>query len=199
MSKTPATRKRTAKAGPVTRLRDAAATQKAILAAARAHFARLGYDGALLRDIAADAGVDAALINRYFGGKDGLFEAVIENALHPEYLVRSERTKIADHAAAALAAGPHADRLEAFSLILHAATSRHGAKLLDKVVQARFMGPVRDWLGGEDSGARARLLTSVIVGTMVERMVRNGPVPHEEQAAFKARLSRMVQELIDDK
>ena len=193
-----APRKRSVKAAPVARLRDAAATQRAILTAARAHFARAGYEGALLRDIAADAGVDAALINRYFGGKDGLFEAVIEKALHPEFLVHSERAKLGKHAAAALAAGPHADRLEAFSLILHAATSRHGVKLLDKAVQARFMGPIRDWLGGADSGARARLLTSLIVGTMVERMVRNEAVPADEYAAFKARLEKMLQQLIDE-
>ncbi|HVY04134.1 MAG TPA: TetR family transcriptional regulator [Caulobacterales bacterium] len=186
-----------ARPAPVSRLRDAAATQRAILAAARAHFARAGYEGALLRDIAADAGVDAALINRYFGGKDGLFEAVIEDALHPDSLVQSDRAKIADRAAAALAAGPNAGRLEAFSLILHAATSRHGVKLLDKVAQARFMGPIRDWLGGADAAARARLLTAVIVGAMVERMVRDGPVPAAEQAAFKARLARMLRELIE--
>ena len=50
------------------RARNAAATRAAILQAARRRFAREGYDQTGLREVAADAGVDAALISRYFGG-----------------------------------------------------------------------------------------------------------------------------------
>src|SRR5215470_15120321 len=111
-------------ARPAARKRDAEATRAAILAAAKEHFAKSGYDGAFLKDIAADAGVDAALINRYFGGKDGLFQAVIERTLHAEYLIQGEREKFGRHAAAAFASKSAAldDRgLESFALILHAA------------------------------------------------------------------------------
>src|ERR1700741_5038936 len=66
------------------RKRDADATRAAILAAATTPFARSGYDGAFLRDIAAEAGVDAALINRYFGGKDGLFAAALKDSIRPD-------------------------------------------------------------------------------------------------------------------
>jgi AcrR family transcriptional regulator len=61
--------------------RDGAAapdTREAILAAARAGFARSGYDGASTRAIATAAGVDAALINHYFGSKQRLFVAAME-------------------------------------------------------------------------------------------------------------------------
>ena len=50
------------------RARNAAVTRAALLVAARSRFAELGYDATSLRDIAADAGVDAALVSRYFGG-----------------------------------------------------------------------------------------------------------------------------------
>ncbi len=66
------------------RRRDAEATRAAILAAAKTHFAKSGYDGAFLRDIAAEAGADAALINRYFGGKDGLFAAALKDSISPD-------------------------------------------------------------------------------------------------------------------
>src|ERR1700676_946736 len=55
------------------RKRDAEATRAAILEAAKAQFALLGYDCAGLRDIASEAGADVALVKRYFGGKEGLF------------------------------------------------------------------------------------------------------------------------------
>jgi AcrR family transcriptional regulator len=59
------------------RPRNAQETRTALLAAARLRFARDGFDSTNLRDIAADAGVNVALIPRYFGSKEGLFQAVI--------------------------------------------------------------------------------------------------------------------------
>ena len=44
----------------------------ALLEAARTHFAAKGYEATPLRLIAADAGVDVALISYHFGGKLGL-------------------------------------------------------------------------------------------------------------------------------
>ncbi len=48
-------------------------TRAAILAAARELFAEMGYERATVRDIAARASIDAAMVIRYFGSKDGLF------------------------------------------------------------------------------------------------------------------------------
>jgi AcrR family transcriptional regulator len=59
------------------RPRDSAATRRALLAAGRALFDEAGYERATTREIGERAGVDAALIARYFGGKEGLFLAVI--------------------------------------------------------------------------------------------------------------------------
>ena len=60
-----------------TRPRDAAQTRHDLLRAARHRFARDGYSATTVRDIANDAGVNVALINRYFDSKEGLFEACI--------------------------------------------------------------------------------------------------------------------------
>ena len=59
------------------RRRDAAATRQALLQAARGRFMRFGYDGTTLRDVAADVGVNLALIKRYFDSKEGLFKAAL--------------------------------------------------------------------------------------------------------------------------
>jgi AcrR family transcriptional regulator len=55
--------------------RDAAVTRRALVRAARRRFATDGYRATTVRAIAADAGVNVALINRYFVSKEGLFEA----------------------------------------------------------------------------------------------------------------------------
>lgn len=55
--------------------RDAALTRRALVRAARRRFATDGYRATTVRQIAADAKVNVALINRYFVSKEGLFEA----------------------------------------------------------------------------------------------------------------------------
>lgn len=54
-------------------MRDVDQTRAKLVAAARRAFAENGYDATTVRRIALDAGVNPALINRYFGGKEGLF------------------------------------------------------------------------------------------------------------------------------
>jgi AcrR family transcriptional regulator len=63
--------------------RDATATQKRLLDAAEDEFARRGFAGARLRDIAASAGVQTTLVHHYFEDKRGLYRAVIERAVVP--------------------------------------------------------------------------------------------------------------------
>jgi AcrR family transcriptional regulator len=58
------------------RQRDAERTKRAILEAAGAEFAQYGYAGARVSRIADRAGVNKQLISYYFGGKQGLLEAV---------------------------------------------------------------------------------------------------------------------------
>lgn len=55
-------------------------SRDAILKSAMKVFAEKGYDGASLRAITADAGVDVALVKHFFGDKEGLFnEAVLQH------------------------------------------------------------------------------------------------------------------------
>jgi AcrR family transcriptional regulator len=56
---------------------DAAASRGALLAAAQEVFRELGYERATTREIGERAGVDPALIARYFGSKERLFIASI--------------------------------------------------------------------------------------------------------------------------
>jgi AcrR family transcriptional regulator len=62
---------------PARRRRGAPGTRAALLRAAAELFAERGYDHATIRDIGERAGVDAAMIARYFGGKAQLYIAVL--------------------------------------------------------------------------------------------------------------------------
>ena len=60
--------------------RDAETTRQAILAAATAEFARKGLGGARVDEIAARARANKRMIYHYFGSKEKLFSAVLEEA-----------------------------------------------------------------------------------------------------------------------
>ena len=181
------------------RKRDADATRAAILAAAKKHFVRSGYDGAFLRDIAADAGADAALINRYFGGKEGLFQAALKDSIAPDAISHWDRATFGREVAKMMAghAHQHVERTHAFEFLLQAATNPATAPLLSVAVQERFMGPIRNWIGGENVEARARLLASIFIGLLVERLIRDEALEGAERDAFIEHTASVLQTLVD--
>lgn len=62
------------------RIRDADATRARILEAAKSEFARLGLGGARVDEIADKAAANKRMIYHYFGSKEALFTAVLEEA-----------------------------------------------------------------------------------------------------------------------
>lgn len=57
-----------------------AVSKRRILVAATEAFARDGYGGARINDIARRASTNKRMLYHYFGGKEGLYAAVLENA-----------------------------------------------------------------------------------------------------------------------
>ena len=180
------------------RRRDAGATRAAILEAAKAQFARAGYDLTSLRDIAADAGADVALIKRYFGGKEALFTEALKASIHADPLHEWDRATFAREFATMMAGGPHADetRVHGFQFLLRAATSPTTAPLLSLAVQERFLAPICAWLGGADALPRARVLAAAFIGCLVERLIRDEPLAGRERAVFVARVTAMFDALV---
>ncbi len=185
------------------RRRDAAATRAAILEAAQAQFAQAGYDRAALRDIAAAAGADVALIKRYFGGKEGLFTEALKASIRPEPLRDWDRAAFPREVAAMMAGPPpgddahgHEGRAHSFQFLLRAATSPTTAPLLNVAVQERFLAPIAEWLGGDDAQARARVLAGAFIGFLVERLIRGEPLAGRERAVFVERVTMLFEALI---
>ena len=91
-------------------------TRDDILAAARNQFAARGYGGATIRGIAAEAGVNPALVHHFFGSKDQVFVAALNLPFNPatagghaaDGAARADRR--ADRAAVPRAVGEPRDR-----------------------------------------------------------------------------------------
>jgi AcrR family transcriptional regulator len=82
------------------RRRDPEGTREALLDAALHEFSRRGLAGARTSEIAARAGVNKQLISHHFGGKDGLYRALVERWLTAEAAYGDEGTPLSDLAAA---------------------------------------------------------------------------------------------------
>lgn len=182
------------------RKRDAEATRAAILEAAKTQFARLGYDCAVLRDIAREAGVDVALVKRYFGGKEALFVEALKASFKADGVRDWGRATFPRDVATMLADSPHVDeeRTHRFQFLLRAATSPTTAPLLNVIVQDRFLGPIREWLGGADADARARVLAASYIGFLVERLIRGEALRGRERDVFIERVSAVFATLMTD-
>jgi AcrR family transcriptional regulator len=181
------------------RKRDAEATRLALLEAAKAQFGQLGYDGTSLRDVARAAGVDVALIKRYFGGKEGLFTEALKASLRPDPMKDWDRATFA-HDIAIIMAGPpiHVEGggTHGFQFLLQAATSPTTAALLNVAVQERFLAPIRDWLGGPHAAARARVLAAAFIGFLVERLIRGEALGDPERDVFIDRAAGVFEYLL---
>jgi AcrR family transcriptional regulator len=181
------------------RRRDANATRTAILEAAMARFAQLGY-GANLRDIAAEAGVDVALIKRYFGGKEALFTEALKASIQPDRLRAWDRDRCAVEIAEMMAGHAHEneERAHGFQFLLRAATSPTTAPMLNLAVQERFLQPIREWLGGDDVHVRARVFAATFIGFLVERLIRDEPLVGHEREEFIRRVTAVFEALVAD-
>jgi TetR/AcrR family transcriptional regulator len=83
---------------PAERQRDAERTRAALLTAAREEFAAKGLAGARVSEIARRAGVNKQLISYYFGGKDGLYDAILQAWYAQEREITDPASTLADTA-----------------------------------------------------------------------------------------------------
>ncbi len=179
---------RRAKASPKRR-RDAAATRKAILEAATRRFATEGYQRAGVREIAADAGVTAALVNRYFGSKARLFAEVIKGAFDIRQLLQGQGGDLADHLARVMVCGREdaPDRLHTpLLLLLHSATEPHAVELFRRNLNRTLLPLLAERIGGDDAAIRAAMIFAQLTGFAIMHHV------HRPEAFAEARGRKLI-------
>lgn len=186
------------KAAP--RPRNAEGTRSAILKAALRRFALNSYEDVSLREIAGDAGIDVALVGRYFESKDKLFAIVMNELLSPQYLFGGDRSTFGQRQAeAALCAEMDPNfSLTPILAIIRSVTSPNALPLLREVSRERFTLPLAEWLGGKDAELRAYLIANLLAGSIVNRYVAKDHLEKPgTKARYIARLAKALQALVD--
>ena len=151
-------------------------TRAEILAAARSLFASKGFASTTIRAIAAQAGVDPALVHHYYGSKDDLFVAALQLPVDP-------RQRLAP----ALALGPDGagERLLrtflevwddpetqlAFLGMFRSLLEPPGERLLREGFVPVVLGPVGRELGIDRPELRMPLVASQLIGLILTRYV----------------------------
>jgi AcrR family transcriptional regulator len=153
------------------RPRNAAATRDAILHSAIGHFARAGYDGAGVREIAADAGVTAMLVNRYFGSKEQLFAEAVETSFATPVFIAETSDEIARDAARALAAhsAPGAESVAPFLIMLRSVSNPTAVRTVRAGIERHVGRRLARQLRDPGSQLRSELMLSVIAGVLLMR------------------------------
>jgi AcrR family transcriptional regulator len=168
-TRTPRTGRRPAAAGGQTR--------EAILAAARRLFAERGFEGASMRAIAAEAGVDAALITHFFGSKANLLGASIDWPFDPEEELPRILSAGPERAGEGLVAvfvrtwDREGSRHPVITLLRAAVTEPTAAELLASFMRARLFGPLLAALGSEEPEIRANLVAAQLGGVALARYI----------------------------
>jgi AcrR family transcriptional regulator len=195
-------KKATRKTAPPRR-RNAATTRGAILTSARLAFARAGYDGAGVREIAAGAGVTAMLVNRYFGSKEKLFAEVLAATSATPTILTQENLKSSNLgetiAATLVDITKAADTpLEGFLIMLHSASSKRAAEIGREQIENGHQKVLAAALTGELAPQRAALVLSLVAGFQVMRqMIGLSALAEAEPAILVKILAPLFQQLIE--
>ncbi len=145
------------------RIRDAVRTRAAILSAAQAAFATRGYAQAGVREIAAAASVDPALVRRYFGSKEGLFEAALAETLDVHELLATPRDRFGPHITAFLIDEQH-DRPNPLPIMMMAMADPLVRPRVLTLLHRRVIEPLAAWIGGPDGAVRAARVSMICSG-----------------------------------
>jgi len=153
-------------------------SREQLLLVGRKLFSRQGFSGTSTRQIAAEAGCNLALINHYFGSKEGLLVAVLESemrgegprlaaALHGSGTAAEQLAEFIDHAV------DHFAEDAEFLRIAHREVIQHGSHLLPKLIPPieRVIGVVAEQFrnarkGTPEAELDPRMSALLMVGAM---------------------------------
>jgi AcrR family transcriptional regulator len=178
---------------PKKRPRNAAATRTAILHSAIEAFARAGYDGVGVREIAGDAGVTAMMVNRYFGSKEALFAEAVEAAFTPSVVVPDDSGSLAHDAAVNVAAatpGP------AYLIMLRSVSNPRALQIVRDAISRHVGTRLLRQLPDPGRSLRNEVMLSVIAGIFMMRGVIGARAFAEADPASLERLVEAVFEAI---
>ena len=152
-------------------------TKALILDSARRAFSERGYDAVTVRAIAADAGVDAALVHHYFGTKESVFVAALQLPFDPAVVapavLAGDPAQLGERLVRVLLSvwSSPQTREPILALFRSATTNEQAAALLREFVTRALLGRIAPAIEGPDRELRVAGAASQLVGLALLRYV----------------------------
>jgi len=152
-------------------------TRDRILEAALASFAEHGYDRATIRDIAARAAVDPALVIHYFGSKEALFIEALRLPVAPGEVLARGIAAGPEHVGTTVVRAfletwePPEMRVRLTAMLRSALTNEAAMGMMRDLLAREVFGPITEALRVPDAQLRATLVGSQFIGLSVMRYI----------------------------
>jgi AcrR family transcriptional regulator len=183
---------------PKTRQRDAERTRTAILSAARTLFSTRGFANTGVREVADLAGVNSALVGRYFGSKEGLFRATLERVIDITPILREDvRHRFGVEMVAALFDSP--DSSGPFAMMILSAADPAAHEVSVEFLQTKVIAPLARWLGPPDGEGRAARLNILWSGFLTSwKLLPLQSLTGARLASIRRWLEAQTQAIVDE-
>ena len=178
--------------------RNAHRTRTRLRAAARSRFRSLSYEDVTLRDIASDAGVDASLVSRYFGSKEGLYRDTLGGLGSGLSVLDNPRICVGQAVAESILSSDQDNKFrDAILIILKSAGSPRASAIAAAATSAWTLA-LAEWIQGPGASETAFLITSTIFGVVAHLELRSASLSKEAATVIQQRLSSTLQRYLDD-
>lgn len=184
------------------RWRSGAESKQRILETARALFGEHGYSGTTVRAVAAQAGVDPAMVFYFFGTKQGLFGAALDMSPQVPPAIESIFTGGLDGIGGRIVRTllenlDKSDRTPLVLLTRSAPTHDQSQALLREFIDREITGRLAALLDTPDAAFRAGMVNVQILGLAVARyIVRLDPIASASVDDLVARFGPIVQQCL---
>jgi AcrR family transcriptional regulator len=174
-------------------------TLAALIAAASQVFTERGYDRATVRAIAGLADVDAAMVNHWFGGKDGLFLAALQSPLDPQRilpeLLEGDPEQLSARLVRTFLTAWDATSGGAMAALIRSIAGHDkAAAMMREFVSRVILGPVIDSVAPDRPKLRAALSGTLVIGLgMVRYVLRLEPLASADHDTVVAAIAPNLQ------
>jgi AcrR family transcriptional regulator len=178
------------------RRRSGAETKEEIRSAASSLFRDRGFGGTSVRDIAAAAEVDPALVIRHFGTKELLFLETMELSIDEEPLLDVPLESFGERFIEVLLSGSE-DTRGVYLALVRGSDQEDIAERLRLVHETSFIQPLRNRLAGWDADLRARLAAALVGGLLYTLwVVEDEQLLQVEREELVARYGSLLQQVL---
>jgi AcrR family transcriptional regulator len=162
---------------PPAKVRKSDRSRAAILAAAEKLFAESGFERTTVRMIAARAGIDPAMVIRYFGSKDNLFAAAARIEPGPSGLGDVSPASLGKALVSRFIESWEGSKADAALPVLlrSAASNQCAARRLEEVLTAQVLPAIARIGNPDNAQRRAALIVSQLLGLAYCRYVLRIP------------------------